>query len=104
MSCGLGTLASFEVARIHHNPAWFVPGLKSAGDVALVAAAIEQPTYVAAGRVDTLFPLDGVREVLDAFRPDLLTACVFDGGHSLPPQVLDAAVQHLFRTSPKPSQ
>lgn len=104
VSCGLGTLASFEAARIRHNPAWFVPGLRSAGDVALVAAAIEQPTYVAAGRVDTLFPLDGVREVLDAFRPELLTARVFDGGHSLPPQVLDAAVQHLLTISPKPSQ
>lgn len=25
VSCGLGTLASFEAARIRHNPAWFVP-------------------------------------------------------------------------------
>ncbi|MBF4616430.1 alpha/beta hydrolase family protein [Curtobacterium sp. VKM Ac-1376] len=104
VSCGLGTLASFEAARIRHNPAWFVPRLRSAGDVALVAAAVERPVFVAAGRVDRLFPMDGVREVLAAFRPELLTAQVFDGGHSLPPQVLDAAVQHLVTTSPTPSQ
>lgn len=48
--------------------------------------------------------MDGVREVFAAFRPELLTAQVFDGGHSLPPQVFDAAVQHLVTTSPKPSQ
>lgn len=101
VSCGLGTLASFQEARIRHNPAWFVPGLRTAGDVATVAAAVEQPTFVAAGRADHLFPLDGVQEVLAAFRPELLTARVFDGAHSMPPPVLDAAVRHLITTSPE---
>lgn len=104
VSCGLGTLASFEEARIRHNPAWFVPRLRAAGDVATVAAAVEQPIFVAAGRADSLFPLDGVQEVLAAFRPELLTARVFDGAHSMPPHVLDAAIQHLLTTSPKPSR
>ncbi|WIE55663.1 alpha/beta fold hydrolase [Curtobacterium sp. MCBD17_003] len=96
VSCGIGSLASFESERIRHNPAWFVPGLLASGDVPLVAAAVEQPVLVAAGRNDKLFPMAGVQDAFDAFRPGVLTAIVFDGGHSMPPFVLDAAVQHLL--------
>lgn len=95
VSCGLGTLASFEAARIRHNPAWFVPGLAAAGDVALVASAVDKPVLVASGTDDALFPLDGVHRVLDAFRPDVVTAEVFPGGHAMPPHVTAAAVRHL---------
>jgi pimeloyl-ACP methyl ester carboxylesterase len=97
VSCGLGTLASFRAQRLHHNPAWFVPGLAAAGDVGLVAAAVGVPVFVAAGRQDRLFPLGGVREVLDRFPSGLVTEELFDGGHTLPPAVLDAAVDHLVR-------
>lgn len=98
VSCGLGTLASFQASRIPHNPAWFVPGLASSGDVPVVAGAVDQPVFVAAGRDDRLFPLRGVQEVLDAFQPSMLTVRVFDGGHSMPPQVTAAAVRHLLST------
>lgn len=97
VSCGIGTLASFESERIRHNPAWFVPGLTAAGDVRLVASAVDQPVFVAAGRDDCLFPLQGVRQVLEAFRPGILTTEVFNGGHAMPAHVLDAAVRHLLR-------
>ncbi|WP_144753075.1 alpha/beta hydrolase family protein [Curtobacterium pusillum] len=95
VSCGLGTLASFEAARIRHNPAWFVPGLAAAGDVALIAAAVDRPLLVASGTDDALFPLDGVHHVLDAFRPDVVTAELFPGGHTMPPHVTAAAVRRL---------
>lgn len=97
VSCGIGTLASFESERIRHNPAWFVPGLTAAGDVPLVASAVDQPVFVAAGRDDGLFPLHGVQQVLEAFRPGILTTEVFNGGHAMPAHVLDAAVRHLLR-------
>ncbi|AOX65763.1 hypothetical protein BJK06_08355 [Curtobacterium sp. BH-2-1-1] len=96
VSCGIGTLASFESERIRHNPAWFVPGLTGAGDVPLVASAVDQPVFVAAGRDDRLFPLHGVHQVLEAFRPGILTTEVFNGGHAMPALVLDAAVRHLL--------
>lgn len=95
VSCGLGTLASFEAERIEHNPAWFVPGLGARGDVGIVASAVDQPVYVAAGLDDGLFPIEGVQEVLGAFQPDLLTADLFEGGHSMPAHVLESAVRHL---------
>lgn len=98
VSCGLGTLASFEAARINHNPAWFVPRLRASGDVAMVVSAVDQPVFVAAGRRDRLFPLDGVQEVLDAFRPGLLTAELFEDGHAMPAHVLEAAIRHLLST------
>ena len=98
VSCGLGTLASFEDARIRHNPAWFVPGLTAAGDVPLVASAVDQPVLVAAGRDDGLFPLAGVRRVLDAFPPGVATTEVFDGGHAMPPRITEAALRHLLST------
>ncbi|WP_336696735.1 alpha/beta hydrolase family protein [Curtobacterium sp. USHLN213] len=97
VSCGIGTLASFESERIRHNPAWFVPGLTAAGDVPLVASAVDQPVFVAAGHDDGLFPLHGVQQVLEAFRPGILTTEVFNGGHAMPAYVLDAAVRHLLR-------
>ncbi|OII35620.1 hypothetical protein BIV02_12500 [Curtobacterium sp. MMLR14_014] len=96
VSCGIGTLASFQASRINHNPAWFVPGLASSGDVPRVAAAIGQPVFVAAGRDDRLFPIHGVQEVIAAFQPGLVRAHVFDGGHSMPPQVTTVAVRHLL--------
>jgi dienelactone hydrolase len=96
VSCGLGTLASFEERRISHNPAWFVPGLAAAGDVQVVAAALhEQRVVVSAGTRDALFPIQGVRAVLAAFEPGVCSAELFDGAHDLPPHVLDAALAHL---------
>ncbi|MBK0296179.1 hypothetical protein IAE22_28540, partial [Bacillus sp. S34] len=67
----------------------------AAGDVGLVASAVDKPVLVASGRDDALFPLDGVQHVLDAFRPDVVTAEVFPGGHVMPPHVTAAAVRHL---------
>lgn len=96
VSCGLGTLASFEAARIRHNPAWFVPGLAAAGDVPLLASAVDRPVLVAAGRDDALFPVEGVHRVLDAFPPGAVTAELFDGGHAMPAHVMTAAVRHLL--------
>lgn len=96
VSCGLGTLASFEAHRIKHNPAWFVPGLAAAGDVQLVAAAVhQQQVLVSAGIDDPLFPLEGVHAVLAAFETGVCTAELFVGGHELPPRVEGLAIRHL---------
>ncbi len=96
VSCGLGTLASFEAGRISHNPAWFVPGLAARGDVPVVAAALsDQRVLVSAGLRDALFPMEGVRAVLAAFGPGVCTPELFDGEHELPSHVLEAALTRL---------
>lgn len=96
VSCGLGTLASFEEHRISHNPAWFVPGLLAAGDVPLLARALhEQRILVSAGTGDALFPLEGVRAVLASFAPGVCSPVLSDGGHDLPPAVLESALTLL---------
>ncbi|WP_130177564.1 dienelactone hydrolase family protein [Cryobacterium sp. SO1] len=96
VSCGLGTLASFEAHHIKHNPAWFVPGLATAGDVPCVAAALhQQQVLVTAGIDDPLFPLEGVHAVLAAFEAGVCTAELFVGGHELPPRLEALAIRHL---------
>jgi dienelactone hydrolase len=96
ISCGVGTLASFEEYRISHNPAWFVPGLTAAGDAPLLAAALQkQRVLVSAGTSDALFPLEGVRAVLAGFQPGVCSSELFDGGHDLPPHVLEQALTLL---------
>jgi dienelactone hydrolase len=96
ISCGLGTLASFREHAVQHNPAWFVPGLTAAGDVPLLANALErQQVFVSVGSRDPLFPMGGVREVLDGFAADVSTVELFDGGHELPGTVLEHALDFL---------
>lgn len=83
VSCGVGTLAGLERDRIAHNPAWFVPGLQSAGDVQLLARALaDQRVRVLAGRDDPLFPVVDVEAVVASFGPEVCTYVPFDGGHS----------------------
>lgn len=82
VSCGVGTLAGLERDRIAHNPAWFVPGLQSAGDVHLLARALDgQRARVLAGRDDALFPVADVEAVARSFAPGVCDLVVFDGGH-----------------------
>jgi predicted esterase len=97
VSCGIGTLASFEQHGISHNPAWFVPRLRSFGDVSAVAGALTgQRVMVSAGRSDPLFPWDGVREVVAAFPEGSCDFRPFDGGHELPAMAGRAALDWLL--------
>jgi dienelactone hydrolase len=96
VSCGVGTVRSFQDHRISHNPAWFVPALVAAGDVPVLASALQdQHVLVSAGLQDPLFPAEGVRAVLAGFRPGVCSAELFSGGHELPPAVLESALAHL---------
>ncbi|MGO4584543.1 alpha/beta hydrolase family protein [Arthrobacter sp. 2RAF6] len=85
LSCGIGTLESFEREGISHNPAWFVPNLRKAGDVHLVAQAIEnQRVLIVAGRDDPLFPFRDVQGLVNSFREGVADFVPFDGGHAFP--------------------
>ncbi len=95
ISCGAGTIASFREHHITHNPAWFVPGLVAAGDTLLLARAIRQPTFLAAGSHDPLFPLAGVEAIVRSFAPGVCTAELFDGAHELPEHVARTAIRFV---------
>jgi dienelactone hydrolase len=97
LSCGIGTLASFDDGGILHNPAWYVPGLRAAGDVPRAARAIHgQAVCVLAGRTDPIFPFAGVREVVAAL-PDDAVFVPFDGGHTFPATERAEALEWLGR-------
>jgi dienelactone hydrolase len=96
VSCGVGTLGSFESQGVSHNPAWYVPGLEAVGDVPAVAATIsEQRLLVSAGSNDLLFPEYGVREVVDSLAPGVGELRTFEGGHAFPGSVRSAALGWL---------
>ena len=96
LSCGLGTLASFDAARVLHNPAWYVPDLVAVGDTpALAAVAGDQRFWVGAGAADPLFPVDGVRAAVAGFPPGAAHLAVHPGGHGWPPDALAEAADWL---------
>src|SRR5699024_9290260 len=96
LSCGLGTLASFDLRNILHNPAWYVPDLVTVGDTPAVAAlAHGQAVRVCAGRSDPLFPLVGVEEAVAGFPSGAAELHLADGGHAFPPEVARPALTWL---------
>jgi dienelactone hydrolase len=95
ISCGVGTLESFERERIHHNPAWFVPGLQAAGDARLlIEATADQRLMVVAGRNDPLFPFADVERLAEEL-PTGSEFVSFDGGHDFPAPERGAALRWL---------
>ncbi|WAH97117.1 alpha/beta hydrolase family protein [Arthrobacter sp. MMS18-M83] len=96
LSCGIGTLESFEREAISHNPAWFVPNLRKAGDTHLVAQAIEnQRVMIVAGRNDPLFPFSDVQGLISSFREGVADFVPFQGGHAFPAAQRRRAVSWL---------
>lgn len=106
VSCGIGTLESYESGNIVHNPAWYVPGLRSAGDAPIVAAAFHgQRVRVISGIEDPIFPSAGVRRVVDAFPAGVCEFFEFDGGHDFPEPLQGASLTWLasaLRALPRP--
>jgi dienelactone hydrolase len=99
ISCGVGTIASFGTAGIFHNPAYYVPGLVSAGDLPAVAACTSgQSIRLLAGDHDPLFPRAGVDAVAAALDPARSEILRFPGGHAFPLIVQQPAIDWLART------
>lgn len=96
-SCGVATLASFaDVPGLLHNPSWYVPGLRRAGDApALAKALADQRILVSYGTADPLFPAAGVQEVVEAFRAGVATERPHEGGHEFPGPERAAALDWL---------
>lgn len=96
LSCGVGTIESFYRTSTRTNPAWYVPGILTFGDIpAIAAAAVDQRFWISAGSQDPLFPMDGVERVASAFPPGSTQLHVFGGGHGFPPEVQQPATRWL---------
>jgi dienelactone hydrolase len=103
-SCGFSLVRLLVERSISHNLALYLPGMLPDLDFdAIVPALAPRPLFVAAGRRDAIWPVDGVtaielraRAAWDAAgAADRLCFRYSDGGHDLPADVRTAALAWL---------
>jgi dienelactone hydrolase len=105
-SCGFSLLHVILRDGINHNFAAYVPDMLAVGDMdALVTDLAPRPFLLTAGESDAIFPIDGVRFVVERAREvyalqnavDHFKAILFSGGHSFPAEVKVEAYAFLDR-------
>jgi len=103
-SCGFGLLRTLVRDGINHGFATYVPGILEICDLdALVTALAPRAFLLTAGEADPLFPIDGVRSIIEkaqvayaqAGMPERFGAIIFPAGHSYPHDVKAAAYSFL---------
>jgi dienelactone hydrolase len=103
-SCGFGLLRTLLRDGINHGFAMYVPGMLEVFDLdALVGALAPRAFLLTAGEADPLFPIDGVRSIVEqaqhTYTQEGLTerfqAILFPAGHSFPHDVKAAAYSFL---------
>jgi dienelactone hydrolase len=103
-SCGFGLIRTILRAGINHNFALYVPDLLNICDLdVLVADLAPRPFMLTAGAEDRLFPIDGVRAIVEraaaayaeARAPERFRALIFPGGHIFPDDVKAEAYAFL---------
>jgi dienelactone hydrolase len=103
-SCGFGLLRTLVRDGINHGFAMYVPGILEVCDLdALVAALAPRAFLLTAGETDPLFPIDGVRSIVEKAQiaytqkgvPERFQAILFPAGHSFPDDVKAAAYGFL---------
>ena len=103
-SCGFGLLRTLVRDGINHGFAMYVPGILEVCDLdTLVAALAPRAFLLTAGETDLLFPIDGVRAIVEQAQhhytqegvPERFQAILFPGGHGFPDDVKAAAYKFL---------
>jgi dienelactone hydrolase len=103
-SCGFGLLSTLVRDGINHGFATYVPGMLEVCDLdALVAALAPRAFLLTAGETDPLFPIDGVRSIVEQAQiaymqegmPERFQAIIFPAGHSFPDNVKAQAYSFL---------
>lgn len=103
-SCGFGLLRTLVRNGINHGFAMYVPGILEVCDLdALLGALAPRAFLLTAGESDPLFPIDGVRSLVENaqrhYTQEGLTerfqAILFPAGHSFPHDVKAAAYSFL---------
>ncbi len=92
-SCGFGLLRTLVRDGINHGFATYIPGILENCDLDSVVAALAPRAFLlTAGETDPLFPIDGVRSIIEKAQhqymqagvPERFGAIVFPSGHSFP--------------------
>jgi dienelactone hydrolase len=105
-SCGFSLLQAIVRDGINHNLAAYVPGMLEIGDMdALVTSLAPRPFMLTAGETDAIFPIDGVRTLVNkaqeaytqAGASEHFRAHIFPAGHSFPDDVKIDAYTFLDR-------
>ena len=100
-SCGFGLLRTLVRDGINHGFAMYVPGILEVCDLdALVGALAPRAFLLTAGETDPLFPIDGVRSIVEKAQiayaqegvPERFGAILFPAGHSFPDDVKAASL------------
>jgi dienelactone hydrolase len=103
-SCGFGLLRTLVRDGINHGFATYVPGILEVCDIdTLVGALAPRAFLLTAGETDPLFPIDGVRSIIEIAQhqymqagvPERFGAIVFPAGHSFPDVVKAQAYSFL---------
>jgi dienelactone hydrolase len=103
-SCGFGLLRTLVRDGINHGFATYVPGILEVCDLDTLAASLAPRAFLlTAGETDPLFPIDGVRAIVEraehqykqAGVPERFGAIVFPAGHSFPEGVKATAYDFL---------
>lgn len=105
-SCGFGLLRTLLRDGINHGFAMYVPGMLGVCDLDELLAEIAPRAFLlTAGKVDPLFPIDGVRDLAATAQrryaevgvPERFRAIIFPAGHSFPDDVRAEAYAFLDR-------
>ena len=105
-SCGFGLLHTLVRDGINHGFATYVPGILEVCDLdGLVGAVAPRAFLLTAGETDPLFPIDGVRSLVENAQhhymqegvPERFQALLFSAGHSFPDDVKAEAYGFLDR-------
>jgi len=89
-SCGFGTVSTIIRDKINHNKAAYIPGFSTYADTYDILCDIAPRAFAfTSGVTDSLFPIDGVREIAKRAErkyagqgvSDKLLTHIFDGGH-----------------------
>jgi dienelactone hydrolase len=95
-SCGFSLMRAILRDGINHNFAAYVPDMLAVSDMdTLVAEVAPRPFLLTAGENDTIFPIDGVRSIIENAHEvytqqsvvDRFKAILFAGEHSFPAEV-----------------
>ena len=89
-SCGFGMISTIIRNKINHNKSMYIPGFSTFADTNDILCDIAPRAFTfTSGVTDSLFPIDGVREIAAKAErkfagqgmSDKLLTHIFDGGH-----------------------
>ncbi len=103
-SCGFGLIHTILRDVINHNFALYIPGMLELCDTdTLVAGIAPRAFMLTAGEYDDIFPIDGVRQIVEHAKAayqnagvsERFQSIIFPAGHSLPDEIKTEVYQFL---------